>query len=425
MIHADLVNHAATRSMSVTRCYNSRAERPVILRIRAVSWFAYAAMASTRKKQPRTFRFRELTVWSTKLPDVKFGVLPPSNNRPNPLATQDKLFVSVFAPGAICALDRESGKLIWRRELPKYADASVHLHGGKLFAKTSNTLFAFRPESGETLWSFCPHGTEGESIYSSPSADDNRVYIGDRKGYLHCLDAESGKIIWKRRTNRAVNNDVNSTPVLMHGLVIVSTNAKTAVAYEALSGKLAWKQELDGSSTFGPLVHQNSVLVVSDSLYLLNPRTGRVRRRFSWNDLKAQQADTTPRSMIVTFWPDLPSATLPSGKVEAEKMAALEKRSQNMAFIAASGVQRTRAFVAYCHCFRYAPTTRLLYLSHLQGVDIFRPATGTLLCRLSVSNDTCGGIAPVDVRDEKIYVLTGDGCVHALRHPAQLHPVSS
>jgi outer membrane protein assembly factor BamB len=118
----------------------------------------------------------------------------------------------------------------------------------------------------------------------------------------------------------------------MHGLVIFSTNAKTAVAYEALSGKLAWKQELDGSSTFGPFIHQDSVLVVSDSLYLLNPSTGRVRRRFSWSDLKAQQADTTPQSMVVTFWPDLSSAKLPSGKVEAEKMAALEKKSEKMAF---------------------------------------------------------------------------------------------
>src|SRR5258708_9387841 len=263
-------------------------------------------MASTRKKQPRTFRFRELTVWSTKLPDVQFGVLPPSNNRPNPLATQDKLFVSVFAPGAICALDRERGKLIWRRELPKYADASVSRHGGRLFAKPSNTLFAFRPDSGDTLWSFCPHGSEGESIHSSPAADDNRVYIGDRKGYLHCLDAESGKIIWKRRTNRAVNDDVNSTPVLMLGLVIVSTNAKTAVAYEALSGKLAWKQDLDGPSTFGPLVHQNSVLVVSHSLYLLNPRTERVRRRFSWNNLKPHQPNTPPPSPTATLSPPLP-----------------------------------------------------------------------------------------------------------------------
>jgi hypothetical protein len=375
-------------------------------------------MASTRKKRQRTFGFHDLTVWSTKLPDVEFGVLPPSNNRPNPLATQDRLFVSVFSPGAVCALDRDRGKLIWRRELPKFAGASVHLHEGRLFASTPNTLFALRPDSGETLWSFCPHGTDGESIYSSPSADDNRVYIGDRKGYLHCLDAESGKTIWKRRTNRAVNGDVNSTPVLMHGLVIVSTNAKTVVAYEALSGKLAWEQELDKSSGFGPLVHQNSVLVVSDSLYLLNPRTGRVRRRFSWSDLKAQQADTTPQSIVVTFRPDLWSAKLPSDKAEAEKMAALEKRSEKMVFIAASGIQRSRAFIAYCPCFRYAPTTRLLYMSHLQGVDIFRPASGTLLCRLSVNNDTNDGIAPVEVRDEKIYVLTGDGCVHALRHPA-------
>jgi outer membrane protein assembly factor BamB len=247
--------------------------------------------------------------------------------------------------------------------------------------------------------------------------DDHRVYIGDRKGYLHCLDNDSGKIVWKRRTNRAVNDDVNSTPVLMHGLVIVSTNAKTAAAYDALSGKLAWKQELDGPSTFGPLVNQNSVLVVSDSLYLLNPRTGRVQRRFSWNGLKAQQADVTPRSMVVTFWPDLPSTMLPSGNVEAKKMAVLERKPQKMTFIAASGVERTRAFVAYSHCYRYAPNTRLLYLSHLQGVDVFRPATGTLLFRLSVSSDTCGGIAPVDVRDEKIYALTGDGRVHALRHP--------
>ena len=85
---------------------------------------------------------------------------------------------------------------------------------------------------------------------------------------------------------------------------------------------------------------------------------------------------------------------------------------------------RTKAFTAYCHCFRYAPTTRLLYLSHLQGVDVFRPATGTALFRVRVRNDTRGGIAPVDVRDEKIYVLTGDGHAHALQHPARLRPLS-
>jgi outer membrane protein assembly factor BamB len=376
-------------------------------------------MAPTRKTQPRTFNFRDVAIWKAKLPNVQFGVLPPSNNRPNPLATQGRLYASVFAPGAICALERDSGKLLWRRELSKYANASVYLHGGRLFGGSPNTLFALNPDSGETVWSFCPYG-DGESIYSSPTVHENRVYIGDRRGCLHCLDAVSGKTIWKRRTNRTHNRDVNSTPVVMHGLAIVSTNARTAVAYDALSGKLEWKQQLDSPSIFGPLVHEDSVLAVSDSLYVLNPRTGRVRRRLSWSDLRVEQGDSTPRSIVLMFSPKPSSAKLPSGKAEAEKIAARETESRTIVFVAKSQKQRTKSVDAFCPSFRYATATRLVYLSHLHGVDVFRPTTGNLLCRLRIDSDTRGGIASVDVKDERIYVLAGDGCVYALRHPANL-----
>jgi PQQ-like domain len=374
-------------------------------------------MTSQGKPQPRTFSFRELTVWKTELPDVTFGVLPPSNNRPNPLAAQSMLYVSVFAPGAICALDRDCGKLVWRTKLSKYAHASVCLHQGRLFAGSPNTLFALRPDSGETMWSFCPYGDDGESIYSSPAVHKNRVYIGDRRGWLHCLDAADGKTIWKSRTNRARNSDVNSTPVLMHGLAIVSTNAGTAVAYDAQSGKLEWKQQLDSPSIFGPLVHEDSVLAVSRSLYVLNPRTGRVRRRLSWGDIRVEQGDSTPRSIVLMFSPNLSKAKLPSQKAEAEKISAGVTEPRNMVFIAKSGMQRIKSADIFCPCFRYARATRLVYLSHLHGVDVYRPTIGTLLYRLQVENETRGGIASVDVKEEKIYVLTGDGCLYALRHP--------
>jgi outer membrane protein assembly factor BamB len=272
-------------------------------------------MPSKQTNLPPAFSFRDLTVWRTKLPDVQFGVLPPSNTRPNPLATEDRVYASMFASGAICALERDRGKLIWRRELQKYGGTSPYLSGGRLFVKSSNTLFALQPDSGELLWSFGPYGTDGESIYSSPSVHENRVYIGDRQGYLHCLDAESGRTMWRRLTNRA-HGDVNSTPVLLDGLVTVSTNAKTVVAYDALSGKLTWKQKLDGPSTFGPLIHGNSILAVSESLYLISPR-GKVRHRFSWKDERVAEADTTPRSIVLTFWPKLgSSSTEPSGKTE-------------------------------------------------------------------------------------------------------------
>jgi outer membrane protein assembly factor BamB len=380
-------------------------------------------MASARKTQPQTFRFRDLTIWSTKLPDVQHAVHPPSNNRPNPLAAHDRLYVSVLFPGAVCALDRDRGKLIWRRELAKHANAAVHLYEGKLLAGTSNALFALRPGSGEILWSFCPYGNEGESIYSSPSSHNNRVYIGDRTGYLHCLDAESGKTIWKTLTSRARNASVNSTPALMDGLVIVSTNAGTAFAYDALSGKPEWKQKLDGASSFGPHAHQDSVLAVSNSLYVLNSRTGKVRRRFSWSGLRPKEADSTPQGIVLTFWPVLSGNRLSMEDADAGKRAALEAASRIMIFIAKSGLQRTRELVASGRSFRYAPATRLVYLSGRQSVDVLRPATGTLLCRLNLDDDTGGGIAPVDVKDKKIYALTGDGRVYALRHPAPLRDV--
>jgi hypothetical protein len=91
-----------------------------------------------------------------------------------------------------------------------------------------------------------------------------------------------------------------------------------------------------------------------------------------------------------------------------------------MAFIANSGVQRTKAFAVFCASFRYSPATRLLDLSHLQAVDLLRPATGILLCRLKTTEDARADIGLVDTMEKKVYVLTGDGSVHALHHPAQL-----
>ncbi len=357
-------------------------------------------MTSSKKTESQIFSFQDLTVWSTKLPDIDFAVLPPSNHRPNPLATEDRVYVSLFAPGTICALERDRGKLIWRRALGRYANTSVYLQDGRLFANTSTTLFVLQPDSGETLWSFCPYGTDGESIYSSPSARNDHVYIGDRRGYLHCLDAVSGRIVWKRHTNRARNSDVNSTPLLMDNLVIVTTNAKTVVAYDALSGKLAWKQKLDGPSTFGPLVHQDSVLAVSNSLYVLSS-TGRIQRRLSWKNEKVYEADSTFQSIVLTFWP-----------VSAQGQPAKLRLCTKL------GVQRTITLGEFCPSFRYAPSTRLLYLSTVSGIDVLHAEKGTVLCQLKTSDGPRNGVALVDVRDRKIYALTGDGRVHALRHPA-------
>src|SRR4051812_15548830 len=120
-------------------------------------------------KEPVQHSFDDLAVWLTCLPGVQHAVLSPSSDRPNPRLGNGKLFVSVFAPGCVYALDAATGEICWRRELPYLAGSPVELAAGLLLAKTSQTLYALDPASGSIRWEFCPRGSEGETLYSQPA----------------------------------------------------------------------------------------------------------------------------------------------------------------------------------------------------------------------------------------------------------------
>ena len=153
--------------------------------------------------EPIQLSFDDLAIWRTALPGVQHAVLPPSSDRPNPKLGDGLLFVSVFAPGCVYALDAATGTICWRRELPYLGGSSVELAGDLLLARTAQTLYSLDPTSGSTRWEFCPHGSEGETLYSEPVLDGRRLFIGDRRGWLYCLEVETGQTIWKRETSDA------------------------------------------------------------------------------------------------------------------------------------------------------------------------------------------------------------------------------
>ncbi|MBV8052419.1 MAG: PQQ-like beta-propeller repeat protein, partial [Acidobacteriaceae bacterium] len=333
---------------------------------------------------PQIFGFDELTVWRTALPDVQVAALPPANNRPNPLVAADKVFVSIFSPGSVCALDLGTGRIVWRRELPKFAGASVYFNAGRLFAKCPHTLYALSPDSGEILWSFSPCGEQGEWIYSSPAVHQGSLYIGDRRGYLHCLDAESGRARWKQRTNTAANASVNSTPILHDGLVIVPTNASLVVAYEWQTGKPAWHQPVDGPSVFGPLLHKELLVVVAvESVYFLDPSTGSTRQHFQWKGDKIAFAESTPHNVLVGLHGTGPA-----------------RGSSQVILLNESGVYGNTKLSGFCLHSRYSNETRTVYVSHLQGVDLCVPESMAVICRLATSGGGAG-IGLVDVHSRR------------------------
>lgn len=343
--------------------------------------------------------FDDIAVWRVKLPKVKFAVLPPFNKRPNPLVTEDVVYASVFSPGAVIALERGTGKLVWRRNIPRFGSSSAYLSHGRLLAETANTVYALDPETGDTLWTFCPYGKSGETIYSQPTIYRDSVFIGDRYGFLHCLDSKTGKTKWKALTSRAKNRAVNSTPLVSNGLVIVSTNAKRAVAFDTRTGSQVWVSKIDGPATFGPLLCGNLLAVVTNSIHLLQPKSGKIVRKFSWRREWTRGVECMQRDILATVVRSQPS----DGSI---KLVRLNK----------DGIRFINTFRAFVPFVRYVPETKLIYVSHLEGIDIRRPQTGALASKIKRRARPAGN-GLVDVRDNTIYVLTEDGYVYALRHP--------
>ena len=356
-------------------------------------------MKRHRLLEPAIYDFEELAIWRTKLPNAKHAVLPPQNNRPNPLVSGSVIYASVLSEGAVCALDRKSGALLWRKEIPRLGGAAVYLAKGKLFAKTPHTLYALEPKTGNTVWSFCPYGESGETIYSEPTVDHGRLFIGDRSGFLHCLDSRTGQTLWKVRTNTAKNCDLNSTPVVVGRLVIVTTNANMAGAYDVKTGSRVWRRALDGPSTFGPLMFHDILVAIAQSIYFLLPKSGKVVRRYSWKNDRVNEADCTQRGVVCMLrgsWP-------PTGKI---RLVGLNQ----------SGIRFTQSSSAFVAFIRFALETRLVYVSHLQGIDVHRQTDGVLVCKIK-RETMSSGVGAVDVKGSRIYAFTGDGYVYALRHP--------
>jgi outer membrane protein assembly factor BamB len=362
------------------------------------TWYPIV-MKRHRVSEPATYDFEELAIWRTKLPNANHAVLPPQNNRPNPLVSESVVYASVFSEGAICVLERKSGKLLWRKEIPKLAGSAVYLAQGKLFAKTAQTLYALEPKTGKTIWSFCPYGESGESIYSDPTVYDGRLFIGDRSGFLHCLDSRTGQTLWRARANTAKNRDVNSTPIVVGGLVIVATNANLAVAYDVKTGSRAWLRPLDGPSTFGPLLFRGMLVAITRSIYFLKPESGKLIRRFSWKEDGVSEADCTQRDVVCLLrgsWP-------PEG-------------TSRLVGLNVAGIRFAQSSTAYVALIHFVRATKLIYISHLQGIDVRRPTDGGLVCKVKRETSS-SGIGPVDVSGRRIYALTGDGYAYALRHP--------
>ncbi|MGB0955532.1 MAG: outer membrane protein assembly factor BamB [Panacagrimonas sp.] len=130
--------------------------------------------------------------------------------------------------GEVACLDRNSGQIIWRREIKTYS--GMVLHGDKLVVTDEDgVVWGLDADSGAAAW-------KQESMkyrkLSAPAAFGAHLVVGDFKGYLHWIAADDGRLIGR---SRAGSDPIVKAPLAGEELLyVLNVEGKvTALGIEA------------------------------------------------------------------------------------------------------------------------------------------------------------------------------------------------
>jgi len=164
----------------------------------------------------------------------------PCGTRAGPTVSGDRVVAGTTA-GTVYALDRATGKLLWRYQTggavvsspavgpPATAKpnvAGVPAQGGLVFAGSADHyLYALDLASGAFRWRY----QTGGPISSSPAYANGVVLAGSLDGRLYAVEAATGKPLWSEATGGPIDL---SSPAILDGRVFIGSRDGGLYAYQ-------------------------------------------------------------------------------------------------------------------------------------------------------------------------------------------------
>ena len=189
-------------------------------------------------------------VWKTTIPQGKSS----------PVLTASSIFLTGHENGKLLtfALDRKSGKLLWRRKAPdnreekrnKLNDPAAPTpvtDGSNVYVFFAGFGLISYSHDGAERWRL-PMGpfTNFHGMGASPVIADGKVLMicdQDEEAYLAAVDQNTGKIVWKVERPEMVHSF--STPILYQGKSgrkeIIVPGSYQMTSYDVSTGELLWR----------------------------------------------------------------------------------------------------------------------------------------------------------------------------------------
>ena len=206
--------------------------------LRNFVWAGYGYSKDKRKFLPASTALRPpyLRLWSyTGSTLLEFS----------PIMAEGKLFL-LKNNGALHAIDKRTGKAVWRRKLGRLAASSPAYGNGRVFVTLLSrgkglpgAVYALRARDGKILWRrILPSRTE-----SSPVFDNDRIYFGSENGTVYSVRAGDGVVRWKFKASGAVKSGL----ALADGKLYFGDYSGRVYAIWQHNGSRAWSTGTRGS----------------------------------------------------------------------------------------------------------------------------------------------------------------------------------
>ncbi len=170
--------------------------------------------------------------------------------------------------GVAAALDPQSGKMLWQKNLGAPIRSAPTVAGDKLFVTTiQGRFYCLNAADGSELWSARGLPQPASLLTStSPAIDGDVVIVPYPSGDVMALKISDGTPVWSenlartRQTSQLASMSDAARPAVDGGVVFAIGHAGRMIATNAKTGERVWSIDVPGTQT--PWVAGDTVYVV-------------------------------------------------------------------------------------------------------------------------------------------------------------------